>query len=254
MAVVKANYVKRGAGERATAKANIRYIQARPGQEKEQRTRALFGAAGFLGRYEAYQFIKDAPQDTYFYRLKLSPDPEREDSQRDLNMKKLTRQMMRRLEKRLGVGLPWAAALHDDHTDIRHVHILAAIPRRLLPYELEFLIKEATQLSLVQRRFLDRGEPQLPLQEPQLRHASKTGTYRVLLSKPRRDYRTGLVPRRSRWGRPPPLHSSCTCPHCHFPQLHDRRGIHSCPSCGILLHKKKELTLERRKRGRWVAW
>jgi hypothetical protein len=254
MAVVRANYVKRGAGERATAKANIRYIQQRPGRDKEQLTRALFGAAGFLSRYEAYQFIKDAPKGTYFYRLKLSPDPGREDSKRDLNMQKLTRQMMRRLEKRLGTGLPWAAALHDDHTDIRHVHILAAIPRRLQTYELEFLIREATQLSLSQRRFLDRGEPRLTWQEPELQQTMKSGEYRFSLSEPRRDYRTGLLPRRSRWGSPPPLPVSCTCPRCHFPQIHDRRGIHSCPSCGFLMHKKKEPRLERRKRGKWVSW
>jgi hypothetical protein len=252
MAVVRANYVKRGAGERATAKANIRYIQARPGRDKEQRTRTLFGAAGFLSRYEAYQFIDEgAKQGRYFYRLKLSPDPEREDSQRDLNMQKLTRQMMRRLEKRLGTGLPWAAALHDDHTDIRHVHILAAIPRRLLPYELEFLIREATQLSLAQRRFLDRGEPRLPWQQPELQQTIQSGKYLFSLSEPRRDYRTGLLPRRSRWGRVRPVSASCTCPRCHMPQVHDRRGSHGCPSCGYLLHKKKEPTVERRKRGGW---
>ena len=37
MAVVKANYVRRGKGERVTAKANIRYIQERqkPDAERE---------------------------------------------------------------------------------------------------------------------------------------------------------------------------------------------------------------------------
>ena len=35
MAVVKANYVRKGKGERVTAKANIRYIQERPGRDKE---------------------------------------------------------------------------------------------------------------------------------------------------------------------------------------------------------------------------
>jgi short-subunit dehydrogenase len=36
------------------------------------------------------QFISDAPNSTYFYRLKLNPDPKTEDTKRDLNMKKLT--------------------------------------------------------------------------------------------------------------------------------------------------------------------
>src|SRR5215216_2966417 len=162
MAVVKANYVKRGSNERQGAKANISYIQSRPGRDKERLCRTLFGPSGNLGKHEAYQFIDDAPKGTYFYRLKLSPDPKREDVKRDLNMYKLTRAMMQRLEKRLKTPLAWAAALHDDHTDIRHVHILAALPRRLQKYELELLIQEATQLALVQRRFFERGASRLP--------------------------------------------------------------------------------------------
>src|SRR5919201_2436273 len=125
MAVVVGNYCKKGTGERATAKANIYYIQTRPGRNKERLTRTLFGAAGSMGRYEAYQFIKDAPKGTYFYRLKLSPDPNSENLKRDLNMQKLTPAMMKSLEKRLKTPIPWAAAVHDDHTNIPHCHILA---------------------------------------------------------------------------------------------------------------------------------
>ncbi|HSX81423.1 MAG TPA: hypothetical protein VLQ80_23015 [Candidatus Saccharimonadia bacterium] len=56
MAVVKANYVRKGIGERVTAKANIRYIQERPGRDKEKLTRPLFNNAGFIGRHEAYTY------------------------------------------------------------------------------------------------------------------------------------------------------------------------------------------------------
>ena len=156
MAVVKANYVRKGRGERETAKANIRYIQERPGRDKEQLTRPLFNSGGFLGRLEAYQFIDEmANQGRYFYRLKFSPDPSKEDTKRDLHMQKLTRQMMKRLEKRFKTTIPWAGALHDDHTDIRHVHILAALPRRLKKHELEALIREVTTLCQEQRRQLE---------------------------------------------------------------------------------------------------
>src|SRR5437764_6257264 len=93
---------------------------------------------------------------------KFSPDPKTEDVKRDLHMQKLTRHMMGQLAKRLNTSLPWAAAVHDDHTDVRHVHILAAVPKRLNTYDLEFLIRQATQLSLAQRRFLDRGVSRLP--------------------------------------------------------------------------------------------
>src|SRR4029453_6135933 len=156
MAVVKANYVRKGIGERETAKANIRYIQERPGKNKEKLNRPLFNNAGFLGRVEAYQFIDEAAKERrYFYRLKFSPDPLKEDTKRDLNMRKLTRQMMQYLEKRFKTTIPWAGALHDDHTDIRHVHILAAFPRRLKKYELEALIRQASTLCREQRRALE---------------------------------------------------------------------------------------------------
>jgi hypothetical protein len=253
MAVVRANYCKRGASARNIAKANISYIQTRPGRDKERLTRTLFGPAGNMGRAEAYQFITDAPEGTYFYRLKLSPDPMLEDGKRDLNMHKLTRAIMKRLEKRLKTAIPWAAALHDDHTDIRHVHILAAIPRRLNMYELEFLIREATALSQAQRRFLDlsadrqdRGVSRLPWQQPESQPMLKTGKYTAQpsLTHYQKSSPQSPVPR---WGRPPKLaHPSCTCPRCLMPQSHiGHRGSHQCPACGLMLHKKKALSLKR---------
>jgi hypothetical protein len=258
MAVVRANYVKRNENERATATANIRYIQQRPGRDKETLTRSLFGGAGFLSRYEAYQWIKDAPEGTYFYRLKLSPDPGGEDTKRDLKMQQLTRTMMQRLAKRLKTPIPWAAALHDDHTDIRHVHILAAIPRRLHPYELECLIKEATQLCAQQRRSLDRGMSRLPWHAPPVQQPLTTGKSPALPPLSAGSLAGSVAHRHAlshslpHWGRPPNIaQTSCTCPRCHFPQTHDRRGIHSCPSCGLLLHKKKAPTLPRRKGRGW---
>jgi hypothetical protein len=257
MAVVRANYVKQGREERALAKANIRYIQERPGRDKEKLTRTLFGPAGSVGRYEAYQFINDAPKGTYFYRFKLSPDPATEDTKRDLHMQKLTRIMMQRLEKRLKTALPWAGALHDDHTDKRHVHILASIPRRLQKYELEALIREATAICREQRRGLDlsldrhvAGWERTKWREgftfsktSQTRHNGK----RPYLIADRQDHKP---PQRIRGVRPASIHNTCTCPRCHFPQSHDGHGAHSCPSCGRILHKKRELTLQRKGR----AW
>src|SRR5215216_1265907 len=114
MAVVRANYCKKGVSERKIAKANISYIQTRPGRNKERQTRLLFGPSGTMGRAEANQCITEAPIGSYFYRLKLSPDPKREDVKRDLNMHKLTRAMMKGLEKRLKTAIPWAGSLHDD--------------------------------------------------------------------------------------------------------------------------------------------
>jgi hypothetical protein len=255
MAVVRANYVKRGKNERKGAKANIRYIQERPGRDKEKLTRTLFGAADSMGRYEAYQFINDAPKGTYFYRLKLSPDPVTEDTKRDLHMQKLTRQMMQGLEKRLKTAIPWAGALHDDHTDKRHVHILAAIPRRLQKYELEALIRQATTICREQRRVLDLSIDRhvSGLERTNWRKSLKfSNTYqtrnngrRPYLSIDRQDHKHPFI---HRGATPARIHTSCTCPRCHFSQSHDSHGVHSCVSCGRILHKKREPTLQRKGR------
>jgi hypothetical protein len=249
MAVVRANYIKRGKNERVTAKANIRYIQERPGRDKEKLTRTLFDNTGFIGRHEAYQFIDEATKNgRYFYRLKLSPDPVGEDTKRDLHMQKLTRSLMRGIEKRLKTQIPWAGALHDDHTNIRHVHILAAIPRRLQKYELEALITEATAICREQRRDLDfkreratKRERVHLLNSYQSKHI---GTRAYLPAKPQERKTAPIIGVRSSKS-----HASCICPTCHFPQAHDSHGVHECVSCGRIMHKKRELSRERKERG-----
>jgi hypothetical protein len=50
-------------------------------------------------------------------------------------------------------------------------------------------------------------------------------------------------------GGSPKTHATCTCPHCHFPQSHNNHGAHNCVSCGWTLHKKRELSLQRKERG-----
>ena len=241
MAVVRANYCKKGVTERKIAKANIAYIQNRPGRDKGSLMRTLFGLSGSMGRGEACQFITDAPQGTYFYRLKLSPDPAKEDIKRDLHMQKLTRAMMKRLEKRLKSAIPWTAALHDDHTDIRHVHILAAIPERLQTFDLEYLIRETTALSLAQRRSLDRGVSRLPWQESAPSRPLKVGKYTTHRIQTRHQSAQPLRP-----GGIKHPQRICACPRCHMPHTHNgQRGSHQCMACGFMLHQKKEVRLTR---------
>ena len=274
MAVIKANYVRRGRGERETAKANIRYIQERPGKDRGKLTRPLFDNSGFIGRHEAYQFIDEAAkQGRYFYRFKFSPDPANEDTKRDLHMQKLTRYLMRKLEKRLKTQIPWAGAVHDDHTDIRHVHILAALPRRLKTHELETLIREATTYCREQRRELDFGKDRTKIRERFTRQhpfsayafkhkeseaSSDSGGLKFAktyssLQNGKQTYLTAYLQTRNtphaRGVRGVRFHT-CTCPRCHFSQAHDSHGVHGCVSCGRMMHKKREPTLERKER----AW
>ena len=69
MAVIKANYVRRGKVGNAKAKDNVRYIQHRPDKDKEAVWRPLFTNDGPMTRLEAYQFIDEAPKGTHFYTM-----------------------------------------------------------------------------------------------------------------------------------------------------------------------------------------
>src|SRR2546426_5090389 len=120
MAVVKANYVKRGEGDRGRAKATIRYITHRRDRDDHTVTRTLFGYDGELTKAQAYHMIDEARRGTIFYRIVLSPAPKREDRFRDLNLQEITIQTMLALEERLGKQIQFVAAIHDDHSPHRH--------------------------------------------------------------------------------------------------------------------------------------
>jgi hypothetical protein len=108
-------------------------------------------------------------------------------------------------------------------------------------------LQEATQLTLSQRRFLDRGESKLPWQEKVPEKPLKSGKY-TTLSINKREYTTLLPTQRHGGALPPRSQSSCTCPRCHMPQSHNgHRGSHLCASCGLMLHQKKVQILQRRK-------
>src|SRR4051812_5690771 len=130
MAIFRASYTR----NRGLAKANVRYITHRKDKDGEKVTRELFSHDGPIFKEEFYKQIDAAPKGTLFYRGKLNFDPKREDWDKQLDMQEITLEVMRQLEKmlkaegRLLEGLQFVAALHPDHTDLRHVHILAFVP------------------------------------------------------------------------------------------------------------------------------
>jgi hypothetical protein len=156
MAVVTANFVKRGKIGNEKVKATIRYIQHRPGKDHERAVRTLFNSDGPMQRLEAYQFIDEAPKGTVFFRIVINPDPEQEDRHRDLDMRVIAQATMLTIEQRVQTPVLWAAAVHDDHTDKRHIHALAAVQGRLDRPDLDCLIEETTQACLEQRRERDQ--------------------------------------------------------------------------------------------------
>jgi hypothetical protein len=157
MAVVKTNYVRRGKVGNAKAKDNVRYIQHRAGKDKERVMRPLFTSDGPMTRLEAYQFIDAAPKGTHFYTVIINPDPEQEDTDKDLDMRTIARTTMQTIAAIVDTPVLWVAAVHDDHTDKNHVHALAALPRRLDTPELNRIREETTDACLEQRRELNRS-------------------------------------------------------------------------------------------------
>lgn len=231
MAIVRADFVNRGKSERAVAKANIRYIQNRRGQDGAKITRTLFGSDGAMKRHEAYRMIDEAPKGSIFFRFKISPDPRREDTRRDLDMRELIHKTMQALESRVHQPVSWVGALHDDHSPLRHAHVLTVVQKRLFKEDFQHLIQVATQTCLDERRGLDLGRVPKVWQ-----HLTKGRFFsKARLPKP--------VPQ----GRPAPRIHTCTCPRCSAVQMkHVFREPHRCVSCGLILHRQKQLTLKRK--------
>src|SRR5438874_3346129 len=151
MAVFVMNYTKSKGG----AKANIKYIQHRPGKDRVKATRTLFGWDGAMGRYEAYRMVAAAAKGSSYFRIKISPDPKTEDTRRDLSLREVTETIMQTFEERIHKQVQWVAAEHDDHTAKRHVHVLAMARGRLQRGDLQAIIQKATEVCLAQRQELD---------------------------------------------------------------------------------------------------
>src|SRR5271157_5275470 len=160
MAVIKAKFIKsnsdRGSAKEV-AKDHVRYFSHRAGRDGERMRREIFGKEGSLTRQQAYEEIDKVKRGTIFYKIILSPDPKREDKYMDLDLRELTEQIMLQLQNHMqGKGIQFFASIHADHTNIRHVHILALIQGRLKSPELKLLRASATEAARTQRRDLDR--------------------------------------------------------------------------------------------------
>jgi hypothetical protein len=90
MAIVKTTYTR----SRGAAKAYIKYITHRPGKDGERTRRELFGLDGQLTKRQAYQLIERGGRRTAFYRIVVSPDPAKEDTRKDLDLREITEQTM----------------------------------------------------------------------------------------------------------------------------------------------------------------
>jgi hypothetical protein len=156
MAIVKVSYTRRAAG----AKASIRYLAHRPTAAGHPVARQLFGTEGAMRRHDAYHLIDEAGRGSVFFRIVISPDPTTEDTSRDLHLRLVTEETMAAFSRDIDSPVPWVAAVHDDHSPHRHVHVLAAVTRRIEPAQLQTMREQATRICQLHRAELDRGHIQ----------------------------------------------------------------------------------------------
>ena len=161
MAIVKASYTRKG----SVAKAAIRYIENRPGKDGSRIVRTLFKADGNVERGDVYTMIDQADKNSYFFRLVISPDPQREDSDNNLSLRELTEKTIASLEDRFQRPLQWVAAIHADHAEHRHIHAIAIVPERLNVQDFQRMRSAATEEALEQRHQLDLAREQRELSQ-----------------------------------------------------------------------------------------
>jgi hypothetical protein len=98
----------------------------------------------------------EAQKGSYFYRIILNFDPQKEDTYKDIYVRTVTEKTMKGLEERLGTQFQFVAATHDDHKPLRHVHVIAILPRRLNRDDLAFGRAVVTEAALQERRERDQ--------------------------------------------------------------------------------------------------
>jgi hypothetical protein len=152
MAIVKINYTK----SRGAAKASVRYIAHRPGKDGKATVRSIYGIDGEVTKTDAYKMIDEAKRGAAVFRIVISPDPEIEDTLKDLYLWQITEQTILTLEARLKNQVPFIAVEHNDHTPHRHVHLIACVSGKLNPKDFQALREAATGAALSQRQERDQ--------------------------------------------------------------------------------------------------
>ncbi len=102
--------------------------------------------------------IDETKKETKFFRFVISPDPKLEDREKDLNLWEITTKTMLGLEESLSQTIQFVGAVHNDHAQNRHVHVIACISGNLTPKDFALLRHIATQSSLFQRRERDAAQ------------------------------------------------------------------------------------------------
>jgi hypothetical protein len=166
--VIKANYVKGGKGSGGRIRESARYYMTRENEKGEKEQRSAFSEERDEMDFEGVKgHLKAAGQNhAYHYRLVLAPETDKDAEGGDL--KALTRETMRTLEKQQDGNVSWVAIEHAGehaHTEHAHVHVIASTDRTITKTELSELRFEATlawRLEMAQQREMQRDSLEQP--------------------------------------------------------------------------------------------
>jgi hypothetical protein len=232
MAVVKAKYVKRDKQAPRGAKDYIQYFEQRPGKNRQKIARTLFGAEGKMTKQEACRLIDQAKKGSVFYKIIINFDAKREDTKRDLHIREITEKTMQHLQDLLKKQIDWVATIHDDHTPLRHVHLLAVVDRILNTEQLQTLRTTATTAALFQRQQLDLAQGlTIPKQQ-----SIKTRHDRFQAHFPTHTWKSR--------GVAPPRTKTCICYHCGLRQSKSYFStLQHCLRCGSEIKQGRTISL-----------
>jgi hypothetical protein len=218
------------------AKASIRYMTHRRDIEEERITRTLYARYGISNKYAAYRAIDNAPNGTNFYRLVLNFDPVKEDTFKDLDLRRITEKTMKVLQARFkNQKVQWFAAIHEKQpgTSLRHVHILALMSGRFTPRDLAIIRDAATAQARLQRRELD-GQDVLEREAPSRQKQHFVAFARVVARRPKTIRIAGGMVQRSitRGGSDMTPHCLTCGPGTTMHRL--TKSLFHCPTCGTI--------------------
>jgi hypothetical protein len=125
--VIKANYLRAGAGREAAVRASAQYYGHRPNAEGERRSRDAFDDAwDRIGKEQVNGYLdsSEAQQCEYVYRLTLSPGEDLDGGE----LKWWTRDVMHEISMNHG---DWKGWVHDDQTEHPHTHVIGFTDHKL---------------------------------------------------------------------------------------------------------------------------
>lgn len=224
MAIVKLEYTR----NKQQIMSHLKYFTHRAGRDGEKMIREIFTNIGETDKQQFYSRIKNAGRGTTFFKFMISPDPGREDSLKDLDLRHITRRTISKMEKAIGRRLFFVATVHNaDHTPLRHVHGIFLVNGRLSKEQFLALSQvarsESTRQALIQRRARDlvRASPRYPT-----------------ISRKRREAIHG----RERAGHVPKIQPGCR--NCGFGGLEGLPAYkRNCPMCRANLRSERPVRI-----------